>query len=237
MTTACADPWAPVEIETACQKCGTPVLWKTIGAMQDEPVGEVQCETCYEADRARRAAAAAEAERTQVFGRTGIPEEFAEFRRDLAWNFGQLLSWVRQHRMESLFVGSKTSGITKTRSTAYAALELAREGEDVRWILSTEWLRKTCLMMGDDSRRAEARIDAVKRCRLLVIDDLGTEIPTARAAEIIWEIIDSRTRSKYRRTWITSNYAGSELAARLGAVGAKTMRRLQDVCTVWTPGK
>lgn len=233
MSSATARPWDTETRRTTCTECGAGVVYEAFVGSCDL---DIICDQCSERLAREADEADAEERRRRIYRETGIPEEFCMFRRELAWEFGAILDWVVAHKWESLFVASRTSGIGKTRATAYAALEMAREGEDVRWVLGTEWLRNTCRMMGsDEAADAEARIRALKRCRLLVIDDLGTEIMTARAAEIIWEIIDSRTRGKHRRTWITSNCSGDELANRMGSVGAKTMRRIRDVCTQWDP--
>jgi len=105
----------------------------------------------------------------------------------------------------------------------------------VYWILTTEWCRETCRLMAADGQESERRVQRAKKVKLLIIDDLGTETITERAAELIYEVIDARTRSTRRRTWITSNCDGNDLAQHLRAVGRKTIRRIRDVCLAWTP--
>lgn len=67
---------------------------------------------------------------------------------------------------------------------------------------------------------------------LLLIDDLGKEVPTARAVSRIWELVDRRY-GEYMPTIITSQLRPDMLAERLsegggGEAAISIMRRLQE---------
>lgn len=67
---------------------------------------------------------------------------------------------------------------------------------------------------------------------LLLIDDLGKEVPTARTVSRLWEVIDRRY-GDHRPTIITSQFNPRNLAERLGSGGGvesalSIMRRLQE---------
>ena len=50
-------------------------------------------------------------------------------------------------------------------------------------------------------------------CDLLILDDLGTEMNTAFSTGVIYEVVNSRLRSR-KSTVISSNYGVEELSSR-----------------------
>lgn len=60
--------------------------------------------------------------------------------------------------------------------------------------------------------------DRYARADLLILDDLGKEVPKETSVAYIWELIDVR-KSNGRPTIITSNYDSDELYERLSEAG------------------
>ncbi len=77
--------------------------------------------------------------------------------------------------------------------------------------------------------------DRVKRADLLVLDDLGTESPTAWVTEKLYQIVDFRYRHTMRLI-VTSNYTLPELIEhfeRAGdAMGRRIVDRIMEMCAV-----
>ena len=64
-----------------------------------------------------------------------------------------------------------------------------------------------------DPEEAEKDSQRYLQCDLLILDDLGTEMNTAFSVSVIYEVINSRLRSK-KSTVISSNYSAGEISAR-----------------------
>lgn len=72
-------------------------------------------------------------------------------------------------------------------------------------------------------------MEALHKCDVLVLDDLGVERPTEWVAEKLYSIIN--TRYLYGLcTIITSNYSLTELEGRLGVSGKRITSRLLEMC-------
>lgn len=69
--------------------------------------------------------------------------------------------------------------------------------------------------------------EQVKGVSLLVLDDLGTENPTAWAVEKLYQVVDYRYRSRLL-TIVTSNLSPSELTEHFDRVGDWTGKRIID---------
>ena len=82
------------------------------------------------------------------------------------------------------------------------------------------------------SRSAENRAatDELARCRVLVLDDLGKEAPTAYACERLFDIVNERYNALLP-VIVTSNYTRGEIAQRLveGDVGRSIASRLCEM--------
>lgn len=102
---------------------------------------------------------------------------------------------------------------------------------------TAEYIRSTTLIdnFNDTYSSRETIAEVMNRCStvgLLLIDDLGKEVPTARAISRIWELLDRRYGWP-RPTIITSQFSPSELADRLSdgsdiESALAIMRRLKE---------
>jgi hypothetical protein len=199
----------------------------------------VNCEACAAAVReqlyGKEEPESPEALRERRLGECGIPD-LGRWRRELAWNLGEVRDWVWHRRYrKSLWLSCRQSGIGKTLGCYDVAQELALEGEDVMWIDCVQWFRETCMMLASDPEGAEERIRRAKRCSLLILDEVGKQSATTRSLEILWDVIDARTRVLRRRTWLTTNLDGEGLARFVGVQFETVRRRLQDHFEPWTP--
>lgn len=82
--------------------------------------------------------------------------------------------------------------------------------------------------------------DRYGRCRLLCIDDLGKEVPTQHALEMLWYVLDMRY-SWELPTIVTSQFSIGELATRLASRGdvetaGAIASRLAETCVRLTMG-
>lgn len=102
-----------------------------------------------------------------------------------------------------------SSGTGKTTLAAAIARRLVSSG------LRVEFTTAPKLMDAMRDRKAEdrARTDALVTCRVLVIDDIGMESPTAYASERLHHILSERLGA-LRPTVYTSNYRRGEIAQR-----------------------
>ena len=64
-----------------------------------------------------------------------------------------------------------------------------------------------------DTEAADLDVQRYLQCDLLILDDLGTEMNTSFSVSVIYEVINSRLRSK-KSTVISSNYSTQEITAR-----------------------
>lgn len=84
------------------------------------------------------------------------------------------------------------------------------------------------LREGYEAGDAEQQLARVRGARLLALDDLGAEKPTAWVQERLLMIVNHR----YERllpTWLTTNYGLAGLAER---IGERTVWRLVETCDV-----
>lgn len=115
------------------------------------------------------------------------------------------------------------AGEGKTGLAVVAAREVAEAGLSVRFFVGREWLdavRRASLGQEDDGVEAAAR-----SCRLLVLDDLGSERGTPFALERLLSLVDHRYRHELP-TIVTSNFAPSGLVGELGRTDATIGERI-----------
>lgn len=147
------------------------------------------------------------------------------------------VGWARQ--AESLYLFG-APGVGKTFLAAIIAQEQILKGKSVIFgdVPSLLDRLKGTFDSGAESTIEElmARLSAVD---VLVLDDLGTEMPTEWAVERLYLIVNSRY-TKGKQIIVTSNYAPEVAAARLnkpknaaeGVTGSRIMSRLRQMCKV-----
>lgn len=100
------------------------------------------------------------------------------------------------------------SGGTGCGKTVAAAWGLVRCGG--RWRTAQALCRLFAAQFGEQLEEQEGVVD----CRLLVIDDLGTEHDAQRMGEVLLEVIDQRQNASRTRTIISTNLSRKDFAAR-----------------------
>jgi len=126
---------------------------------------------------------------------------------------------TRIERGEGLIIGGDT-GAGKTCSLALLAI--AAKGWAVEYRTAHGLYR---LLERRFEREAEAA--ALEQCALLLIDDLGTEAVTARAAAELHDVMDRRTGDR-RSTVVTTNVTAEELRERRPDL-ARMFSRLEEL--------
>lgn len=116
--------------------------------------------------------------------------------------------WIARADMPPVLVLAGATGCGKSVAAAWALAEL-----DGKWRSADQLCRLFAADFGDQLDEQ----DAVTRCRLLVIDDLGTERDAARMIGVLRHLIENRQHSARRhRTIITTNVDRNGFAARYG---------------------
>jgi DNA replication protein DnaC len=118
--------------------------------------------------------------------------------------------------------GGKT-GLAYGTSSAWLAFELAYEDDDRGWFPRVDFVNLRTLLAEQKARFARGESQDLGRLlddyspwdRLVVLDDVGAERPTEWAVEVIALIVE-HLHAINARLFVTTNYAPSALAARLG---------------------
>lgn len=112
-----------------------------------------------------------------------------------------------------LFVGSKGTG--KTHLAAAIANQLISEGVPVLFITMIDLLAKIkATFNGQSPENEEKLMRLYKNVDLLILDDMGKELPTPWALSKIFELVNARYEN-YKPVIVTSNYTPAELVNRL----------------------
>ena len=115
-----------------------------------------------------------------------------------------------------LFTGDP--GLGKTFLSACIAREVSEKGHSV--VYDTAIHVFSCFEAQKFSREeddeAESDVDRVLRCDLLILDDLGTEMPTSFVQSAFYRILNTRL-TEQRSTVISTNLNPVELGKRYGA--------------------
>lgn len=132
-----------------------------------------------------------------------------------AGNFSRLLANPENYEKNGLFItGSKGTG--KTHLAAAVANKLLTTGIPVLFITMIDLLGKIKATFHAEgtSENEEKLMQLYKHVDLLIIDDIGKELPTPWALSKMYEIINARYED-YKPVIITSNYTAEELVKRL----------------------
>ena len=213
-----------------CEFCGEPLERNTVtfGGVE-RAVGWKGCH-CEAAARARvermeaeRARQEAEA-RAQLEGRlrkAGVPERYLLAEDGRADAMAAAIAEEGQG-----FYIDGTQGTGKTRLAMAITRVLVAQGEPVKVRIAPN------LMEAMRSRSVENResTEELARCRVLVLDDLGKEAPTAYACERLFDIVNERYNAMLPIV-VTSNYTRGEIAQKLteGDVGRSIASRLCEM--------
>jgi DNA replication protein DnaC len=236
-----------------CKACGAENEVEVSDALQGEfremairGITEgVMCDACYQAESARRDAAENFERRRQIAIHAGLPMEYTDFDEAKAApgqkEFSRRVYMAGVKEGKSLFIfGRNRAG--KTRAVARSAWHMIETGKairgDVRYFQAVA-LRKaiTAAAKSDDTWIERDFYAGIKSARLLIIDDLDKGQWTPAGLEGLFRIIDDRTGSDRRKTWITSNADAGALISRL--VGANEdcrpsavaiVARLREMC-------
>lgn len=182
-----------------------------------------------EADR-RQAQAKEKARIEELFGRSGMGARFknrtfAKFQelpenakalktaRSYAQNFSRLLADPESYEKNGLYItGSKGTG--KTHLAAAVANMLLMGGIPVLFVTMIDLLAKIKTTFGTGNANEARLMQLYKNVDLLIIDDMGKELPTPWALSKMYEIINARYED-YKPVIVTSNYTADELVRRL----------------------
>lgn len=135
-----------------------------------------------------------------------------------------------------LFI-SGTKGTGKTHLATSIANQLIQGGTPVICMTMIDLLARIKQTFDRPGEATEADILRIyEEVPLLIIDDIGTEQPTAWGITQIYTIINARYEA-YMPIIITTNYSGENLIRRMtpdrddGVTAAKTISRLQEMCS------
>ena len=130
-----------------------------------------------------------------------------------------------------------STGIGKTRA-AFIALRRAFDADKSCRAISHNAFTRTVqtAFSGDGSEREDAKalLDALQRCKVLLIDDVGKPPPTERADAELEELVEVRTCNMKPILWSANGSAGW-LIKRMGHDrGEPLVRRLSEFCEIIT---
>jgi len=221
---------ATEERTITCEDCGATEVTQMPKIFGNVPF--TRCTPCLEAANERDRKAKHQKFIQEMVERSGIPAKYQTWDADKAKEIGSntLLRWVIQRQGASMWIGGP-NGIGKTHATHHIAYQrIVEHGEPVRALRCSGYLRNiSTLRMTDQAREAERLVQDAVRVSLLVLDDLGKEKLTDAKAEVLWELIDLRSRSE-KRVWITTNSSGPKLRERLGDnYGPAVLSRLKQM--------
>ena len=179
----CGKPLKEIEVELFGKKT-TVTCWESCGCSESKLDGMYMTDS------------------QKAYVRAGIPERYlgadSEDDRHLAIMAGS-----------SLFVQGD-NGNGKTRYACGIARKLVDAGVSVFFINSKHLISE---IQGTYSGKQTDALDRAYSCRVLVLDDLGKEQPTAYSLSMLYELIDSRY-SAMKPMVVTSNFSRGGLVGR-----------------------
>lgn len=113
-----------------------------------------------------------------------------------------------------LFQGG--TGLGKTFLSACVAREIGTKGFSVCYDTAAAVVGSFEAQKFSRDETADARVKRILACDLMILDDLGTEMPTPMADSAIYTLINTRL-NEGRNTIISTNLRDSELQKRYGA--------------------
>ena len=113
-----------------------------------------------------------------------------------------------------LFQGG--TGLGKTFLSACAAREVAAKGFSVCYDTAAAVVGSFEKQKFSQDEEADKRVKRMLSCDLMILDDLGTEMPTPMAESALYTLINSRL-NEGKNTIISTNLTNAELQKRYGA--------------------
>ena len=118
-------------------------------------------------------------------------------------------------------------GLGKTFLSAAIARVVAEGGAGVAYDTVTGLLgafeREKFSRDSDEQNEAASRVRQLMSCDLLILDDLGTEMPTVFTQSALYTLLDGRLRAG-KKTIISTNLGYEAIAERYGAALASRLR-------------
>lgn len=158
-------------------------------------------------------------ERTgRIMRKAGIPKRFWMVEKGGNWRDGAYI------------VGPV--GVGKTHMAARMAKQALSENASVRFLTGGEFLRSIRDTYNGEGSEGDV-LSRLRKCDLLILDDLGKDKPTDWAVSMLFQLIDARYNEELP-TVVTSQYERDELLRRFSAGEADTARaivsRLFEMC-------
>lgn len=153
--------------------------------------------------------------------------------KDYADNFA-----ARAANGEGLYIEG-TFGTGKTHLAAAIAIHLMEQGHEVVFKTADDLLQDIKATFGENEREGKKVLDRVKRCELLVIDDIGKEQATDWSTAQFNSIINDRYESM-KPMIITTNFNENDLITVESPKGVGSHRimailsRLHEMCRLIT---
>lgn len=132
-----------------------------------------------------------------------------------------------------------TFGTGKTHLAAAIAIQLMEQGHSVIFRTADDLLREIKATFDDSGREEQKVMDRLKKCDLLVIDDIGKEQATDWSTAQLYAIINDRYESQ-KPLVITTNFNENDLIAVESPKGVGEHRirailsRLHEICGLMT---
>lgn len=190
-------------------------------------VSGASCETCATRNGERANGEIMQRLESDRIVKSGIPKAFLDY--DPEKGNAVILAWLRKNRNRSVYIAD-AYGSGKTRAVCHAGLALAKRGVGVMYCSSTDLARRVARQWRDE--KSSDPVAEAQDCELLILDDLGKEKLTERAAETIFSVVDARYRDA-KQLWITSNHSINGVSARMDDIGVAIARRLREMCVEW----
>lgn len=157
------------------------------------------------------------------------PAGYNDTKTDQIPQWSRCLEWLRS--MPTSGQGLYLYGPPRKRKTRAAWMLLREIGFRLRYRwdahLWSKWVQDLSSAYAKSSEVAGDMIERACRVPVLMLDDVGQDVSTARCGDTLKKILEDRC-SHHRPTIITSNLGGEQLAAHYGDFGEQIRGRIRD---------